>query len=134
MTYKTLHRQLKIDQQEPHQLSGVISGAQEGLAVPAAHLTLAGNIISMIFYIKTVCSRQFKKCTKININIHIFFILINKYNNQHTKKEKDRCIVSNEVHVYVQINKVNYPPPLLCITGIFCVFDQLFVNVLLQSS
>ena len=69
-----------------------------------------------------------------NINIYIFFILINKYNNQHTKKEKDRCTVSNKVHVYVQINNVNYPPPFLYKTGIFCVFDQLFVHVLLQSS
>jgi hypothetical protein len=42
----------------------VISGAPEGLAVPAPYLTPAGNIISMIFDIKTVCSRQFGKCTK----------------------------------------------------------------------
>lgn len=69
-----------------------------------------------------------------NINIHIFFILINKYNNQHTKNEKDRCTVSNEAHVHVQIHNVNYQPPLLYKTGIFCVFDRIFVNVLLQSS
>jgi hypothetical protein len=42
----------------------VISGAPEGLAVPAPFLTPAGNIISMIFDIKTVCSRQLGKCTK----------------------------------------------------------------------
>ena len=68
-----------------------------------------------------------------NINIDIFFILINKYNNQHTKNEKDRCTVSNEVHMHVQINNVNYPPPFLYKTGIFCVFDQRFVNVVLNS-
>ena len=38
--YKTLHRKLKIEKHEPHQKSGVNSGAPEGLAVPAPHVAL----------------------------------------------------------------------------------------------
>jgi hypothetical protein len=130
MTYTTLHRQLKIDQHEPHQLSGVISDAPEGLAVPSAHLTLAGNIISMIFYIKMVCSRQFEKCTKININIHIFFILINKYNNQHTKKESACRYITLLGHVIL-----NHSQPVLVLFSWWCMLsaEATTINVLVLS-
>jgi hypothetical protein len=36
MIYKTSHRKLNIDQNEPHQKPGVNSGALVGLAVPAS--------------------------------------------------------------------------------------------------
>jgi hypothetical protein len=36
MIYKTLHRKIKIKQHEPHSKPGVILGALEGQAVPAA--------------------------------------------------------------------------------------------------
>ena len=39
MYYKTLHRNLKIEQHGPHFKLGVNSGAPEGLAVPAPYVT-----------------------------------------------------------------------------------------------
>ena len=56
-----------------------------------------------------------------HLNIYIFFILINKYKNQHTKNEKNRCTVSNKVHVYVQINNVDYTSILVHNWDILCV-------------
>ena len=39
MIYKTLHRKLKIEQNEPHYNRGVDSGALEGLVIAASHVT-----------------------------------------------------------------------------------------------
>ena len=39
MICKTLHRKLKTEQHLPHQKPEVNSGAPEGLAVPAPHVT-----------------------------------------------------------------------------------------------
>jgi hypothetical protein len=38
MIYKTLHRKLKIEQRESHEEPRMISGAPEGLEVPAPHV------------------------------------------------------------------------------------------------
>ena len=40
MIYKTLHKKIKIEQQQPLLKSGVNSCALEGLPVPAPHVVL----------------------------------------------------------------------------------------------
>jgi hypothetical protein len=72
MIYKTLHKNLKIEQHESNYKLGVNSGAPEGLAVPGPLVTLSIVCPLVFFFLLTIALSVLLRFTASDHHFGIF--------------------------------------------------------------